>query len=165
MTRRFSSKELKFLRNRVPIDRVVEALLGTSIQDKGAKQRFACPICGGLDTSVNAGHNLARCFSCRRNFNPIDLVMRQLKISFVDSVKWLQSRMLAVHQHTPATDNTGNAEPAAIGDILSRVIPSLPQSETNAPSLESIFQKISHLENHLRLLDRVVSELQSSLNQ
>jgi len=165
MTRRFSSKELQFLRNRVPIDRVVEALLGISIQDKGAKQRFVCPICGGLDTSVNAGHNLVRCFSCRRNFNPIELVMHQLKISFVDSVKWLQSRMLAVHQHTPAANNTGNAAPTTIGDILSRVVPSLPQNETNVPSQESIFQKISHLENHLRHLDRVVSKLQSSLNR
>lgn len=165
MTRCFSSQELKFLRNRVPIDRVVEALFATSIRDKGAKPRFACPICAGLDTSVNAGHNLARCFACRQNFNPIELVMHQLKISFVDSVKWLQSSMLAVDQHTPAMNNTGNAAPRTIGDILSRVIPSLPQSETNAPSLESIVQKISHLENRLRFLDRVVSELQSSLNR
>lgn len=165
MTRRFSLQELKFLRNRVPIDRVVETLLGTSIQGKGAKRRFACPLCGGFDTSFNAGHNLARCFSCRRNFNPIELVMHQLNISFVDSVKWLQSHMLAIHQHIPATNNTCNAAPTAIGDILSRVISSLPQSETNAPSLESIFQKISHIENHLRRLDRVVSELQSSRNQ
>jgi hypothetical protein len=165
MTRRFSSGELKFLRNRVPIDRVVETLFGTCSQDSNGKRRFACPICGGLDTSVNAGHNLARCFSCRRNFNPIELVMHQLKICFVDSVKWLQSRMLSVHQHTNSTNKAGNVGPCAIGDILSRVLPSPPPSETNAPSFESIVQKISHLEHRLRHLDRVVSELQSSLNQ
>jgi DNA primase len=163
MTRRFSSAELNFLRNRVPIERVMETLFGTCIQ--GSNRRFVCPLCAGLDTSVNAGHNLARCFACRRNFNPIELVMHQLKISFVDSVKWLQSRMLSAPQHIPATNNTGNAAPTAIGDILSRVIPSLPQSETNPPSLESIFRKISHLENHLRGLDRIVSELRSSLNR
>jgi predicted RNA-binding Zn-ribbon protein involved in translation (DUF1610 family) len=165
MTRRFSSAELKFLRNRVPIDRVVETLFGASIQDSNGKRRFACPICGGLDTSVNAVHNLARCFSCRRNVNPIELVMHQLKISFVDSVKWLQSRMPSVHQHTTAMNKTGNAGPCAIGNILSHVIPSPPTSETNAPSMESIVQKVSHLEHRLRQLDRVISELQSSLNQ
>lgn len=163
MTRRFSSGELKFLRNRVPIDRVMETLFGTSIQ--GSNRRFVCPICGGFDTSVNAGHNLARCFSCRRNFNPIELVMHQLKISFVDSVKWLQSRTPSVPQHTPAANNTGNAAPTTIGDILSHVIPPPPPSETNAPSMESIVKRISHLEHRLRHLDRVVSELQSSLNQ
>jgi hypothetical protein len=163
MTRRFSSGELKLLRNRVPIDRVVETLFGTCIQD--SKRRFACPICGGLDTSVNASHNLARCFSCHRNFNPIDLVMHQLKICFVDGVKWLQSRMPSVHQHTNSKNKAGNAGPCAIGDILSHVIPSPPPSETKAPSMEAIVQKISHLEHRLRDLDRVVSELQSSLNQ
>lgn len=91
--------------------------------------------------------------------------MHQLKISFVDSVKWLQSRMPSVHQHTTAEDKTGNARPCAIGDILSQVIPSPPPSETNAASMESIVQKVSHLEQRLRQLDRVISELQSSLNQ
>ncbi|MGB5988100.1 MAG: CHC2 zinc finger domain-containing protein [Desulfobacterales bacterium] len=163
MTRRFSSGELKFLRNRVPIDRVMETLFGTSI--RGSNRRFVCPICGGLDTSVNAGHNLARCFSCRRNFNPIELVMHQLKISFVDSVKWLQSRMPSVPQHTPSTNKTGKAGPCAIGDILSHVIPPPPPSETNAPPMKSIVKRISHLEHRLRHLDRVISKLQSSLDQ
>ncbi|WP_157068111.1 CHC2 zinc finger domain-containing protein [Desulfosarcina cetonica] len=163
MTRRFSSGELNFLRNRVPIGRVVKNLFGTSIQD--SSQRFVCPICGGPDTSVNAGHNLARCFSCRRNFNPIELVMHQLKISFVDSVKWLQGRMPSSHQYTPATNKTDNAGPCAIGDILSHVIPSLPPNEASAPSMESIVKRISHLEHRLRHLDRVVSELRSYLNQ
>ena len=163
MTRRFSSQELKFLRNRVPIDRVVETLFGTSIQD--SRRRFVCPICGGGDTSVNTGHNLARCFSCQRNFNPIELVMHQLKINFVDSVNWLQGRMPSVHQYTPATNKTSNAGPCAIGDILSHVIPSLPPSEPLTPSMESLVKRISHLEHRLRHLDRVVSELQSYLNQ
>lgn len=162
MTRRFSSGELKFLRNRVSIERVMETLVGTSIQD--SNRRFVCPICGGLDTSVNAGHNLARCFLCRRNFNPIELVMHQLKISFVDSVKWLHSRMLSVPLHTPATKKTGKAGPCAIGDILPHVIPPPPQSQTNAPSMESIVRRISLLEHRLGHLDRVVSELRSSLN-
>ena len=165
MTPRFSSGELEFLRNRVPIDRVVEILFGASIQYSNAKRRFACPICGGLDTSINAGHNLARCFSCQRNFNPIELVMNQLNIGFVDSVKWLQNRMPPPVDQNISTNKINNAQPSAIGDILSHVLPSLSQSKTESPSLESIVEKISHLEHRLKHLDRVVSELQSSLNQ
>lgn len=165
MTRRFSSKALSFLRNRVPIDQVIETLFGSPIQNKSGKLLFACPICGASDTSVNHVHNLARCFSCRRNFNPIELVMHQRKIGFVGSVKWLQSRLPPpVHQNT-ATARIDNAGPCAIGDILAHVMPSLSQSKTESPSLESIVEKISHLENRLRHLDRVVSELQSSLNR
>jgi hypothetical protein len=165
MTRRFSSKELRFLRNRVPIDRVVETLFGTPKPNSNTKRLFACPICGASDTSVNAVHNLARCFSCRRNFNPIELVMHQLKIGFVDGVKWLQSRMPPVHQKTTSSNKTGNAGPCAIGDILSDVMPSVSKSKTDTTSVESIVQKISRLEHRLRHLDRLVSQLQSSLNQ
>jgi hypothetical protein len=165
MTRRFSSGELSFLRNRIPIDQVVATLFDTPIQDKNGKRQFACPICGSLDTSIHAAHNLVRCFSCRRNFNPIELVMHQLKIGFVDSVKWLQNRMQPPVHQNPGTAKIDNAEPCAIGDILSHVIPSLSLNKSDSPSLESIVQKISYLEHRLRHLDRVVSDLQSSLNR
>lgn len=164
MTRRFSSGELRFLRNRVPIDRVVETLFDAPIQNKSGKRLFVCPICGGLDTSIHAAHNLVRCFSCQRNFNTIELVMHKMKIGFVDSVKWLQNRMPPVHQNIH-TNKINNAQPCAIGDILPHVIPSLSQRKADAPSLDAIVEKISHLEHRLRHLDRVVSELQSSLNQ
>jgi hypothetical protein len=164
MTRRFSSGELVFLRNRAPIDRVVETLFDAPFQNKSGKRRIACPICGGLDTSIHAAHNLVRCFSCQRNFNPIELVMYQLKISFVDSVKWLQNRMSSVHQNI-LTNKINNAGPCAIGDILPHVMPSPSQGKTDVPSLESIIEKISHLENRLKNIDRVISELQSSLNR
>ncbi len=166
MTRRFSPGELNFLRNRVPIDRVIETLLGPPSQNSNGKLSFACPICGGFDTSVNAAHNLARCFSCRRNFNPIELVMHQLKIGFVDSVKWLKNRMPAAptHQNT-STAKVNNAQPTAIGNILSDMMPALSERKIDAQSMESIVGRISRLENHLRNLYRVVSELQSSLNQ
>lgn len=164
MTRRFSSGELRLLRNRVPIDRVVETLFDTPIQNKSGKRLFACPICGGLDTSIHVAHNLVRCFSCQRNFNPIELVMHQMKIGFVDSVKWLQNRMPLVYQNIP-TNKINNAQPCAIGDILPHVMPSPSQRKTDVPSLKSIVEKISRLEHRLRHIDRVVSEIQSSLNQ
>lgn len=146
------------------MDRVIETLFGSANQD--SKRRFTCPICAGSDTCVNVGHNLARCFSCLRNFNPIELVMHQLKISFVDSVRWLQRRMPPVHQHTTSTNTSVNADPCAIGDILSHMIPSPPApSETNAPTIESIAEKIAHLDHRLNRIERLVSELQASLNR
>lgn len=165
MTRRFSSRELSFLRNRVPIDQVVKTLFGSLCQNESGKLLFACPLCAGLDTSIHATHNLVRCFSCQRNFNPIELVMHQRKIGFVDSVKWLQSRMPSPVDQNAATAKVDNAGISAIGDILSHVMPSLSRNKSDSPSLESIVQKISHLEHRLRHLDRVVSELQSSLNR
>jgi len=71
MTRRYSSKELTFLRNRVPISRVIDTLLELPTRGSEGKLSFACPVCGGFDTSINAAHNLARCFACRKNYNPI----------------------------------------------------------------------------------------------
>ena len=90
MTRRFSSKELSFLRNKIPIAHVIEDLLSLPTRNNTGKLSFACPLCKGFDTSINYKHNLARCFECRQNFNPIELVMHQRHISFVDSVKWLK---------------------------------------------------------------------------
>jgi hypothetical protein len=163
MTRRFSSGELRSLRNRIPIDRVVETLFDAPIQNKNGKRRIACPLCGGLDTSIHAACNLVRCFSCRRNFNTIELVMLQMKTGFVDSVKWLQNRMPSIHQNIP-TNKIDNAQPCAIGDILPHVMPSPPQRKTDIPSLESIAERLSRLEDRLKHIDRVVGELQSSLN-
>jgi hypothetical protein len=77
MTRRFSPEELTFLRNRVPISCVIETLLDSPTRSTNGKLSFACPVCGGFDTSINMAHNLARCFACRQNFNPIELVQNR----------------------------------------------------------------------------------------
>jgi hypothetical protein len=53
--------------------------------------RFLCPVCNGFNTAVNPSTNLARCFSCEKNFNPIDLVMAVKGTGFIESVKYLKS--------------------------------------------------------------------------
>jgi hypothetical protein len=53
--------------------------------------RFLCPVCNGFKTAVNPSTNLARCFSCEKNFNPIDLVMAVKGTGFIESVKYLKS--------------------------------------------------------------------------
>jgi len=166
MTRRFSPAELSFLRNQVPIGQVIETLLGPANPKSNGKMSFACPLCAGFNTAINAAHNLARCFACRQNFNPIELVMHQLKIDFVASVKWLKNRMQSAPAHQKTSSARGNnAQPTAIGDILSDLMPPLAESKNDVRSIESIVLRISRLEQHLSHLYRVVNKLQSSIDQ
>jgi reverse gyrase len=53
--------------------------------------RFLCPLCSGFETATNPKTNLARCFSCERNFNTIDMMMICRKMNFVESVKYLKT--------------------------------------------------------------------------
>jgi len=121
MTRRFSSQELSFLRNKVPINRVIETMLSVATGNNNGKLSFACPVCHGINTSINARHNLARCFDCRQNFNPIEFVMHQLHISFVDSVKWLKQNNREPLAERTATPTSHCTQPASIGDVLSGI--------------------------------------------
>ncbi len=163
MTRRFSPNELSFLRNRVPIDCVIENLLELPTRKNHDKLSFACPVCGGFDTSINAAHNLARCFACRQNFNPIELVMHHLNIGFVDSVKWLKCRIPATPIQNKASGK--NPQPSRMGDILANMIPAPPRVKSDTPFEQSISERLSALEDSVRHLYRVIDQLQSSLDQ
>jgi DNA primase len=57
---------------------------------RGSRLTFRCPQCGSFHTAVNHRTNLARCFGCKHNFNPIDLVMAERKMSFLEAVKYLE---------------------------------------------------------------------------
>lgn len=165
MMRRFSPNELSFLRNRVPVDCVIENLLELPTGSSHGKLSFACPVCGGFDTSINAAHNLARCFVCRQNFNPIELVMHHLQIGFVESVKWLKKRMPAAPTQNKTTCSGNKCQPTSVGDILADMMPTLSHSKSNGASPQSIPQRLSDLEHIVRHLYRVIDELKSSLDQ
>ena len=163
MTRRFSPQELAFLRNRVLITHVIETLLEVPTRSSHGKLSFVCPVCGGYDTSINTAHNLARCFACRKNFNPIELVMHHLQIGFVDSVRWLKCRILETPAQNKPSGN--NPQPPCIGDILTDIIPSLPRVKHDTPSEKSILERLSALEDSVRHLCRAINELRSCLDQ
>lgn len=91
MGKRFSSKQLYELRNSIPIDVLIETQLGIPAKISEGVFRFLCPLCNEFQTAVNPRTNLSRCFRCEKNFNTIDLVMTCLSVSFVDSVKYLQT--------------------------------------------------------------------------
>jgi hypothetical protein len=83
---------LRTLRNEIDINRVINRL---ALETRtGAKYlRFRCPACHGFHTATNPKTNLARCFDCRRNYNPIDLVMAVTAQSFVETVEYLKGHL------------------------------------------------------------------------
>ncbi|MBC8434384.1 MAG: hypothetical protein H8D96_20950 [Desulfobacterales bacterium] len=164
MTRRFSSHELSFLRNKIPIAHVIEDLLSLPTRNNTGKLSFACPLCKGFDTSINYKHNLARCFECRQNFNPIELVMHQRHTSFVDSVKWLKRHDCKPESKDTSIRDTQGSPPVNIGDILPKILPSLVDQKNTNPSLEAIIERILNLELQVQKLYLLI-EKQSSAYQ
>jgi len=83
---------LRRLRNEIDIDLVIKRL---RLETRNSQKilRFCCPLCHGYHTATNPKTNLARCFDCRRNFNPIDLVMAVTACSFVETVEFLKNHI------------------------------------------------------------------------
>ena len=50
---------------------------------------FKCPICHEFNTAIKRETNLSRCFTCERNFNPIDITIFTKKREFIESVEFL----------------------------------------------------------------------------
>ena len=91
MSKHYSANLLRMLRNQIPIDEVITDLLNLEVRNVNAIRRFRCPLCHNFHTATNQKTNLARCFDCQKNFNPIDLVMTVGKCSFVDAVQLLKN--------------------------------------------------------------------------
>ena len=90
--RHFSDTELRRLRNDVSVRWVIEALLQLPSKEVEGVYRFLCPLCHEFETGLNPRANLARCFCCEKNFNPIELVLAERRINFVASVTLLQKQ-------------------------------------------------------------------------
>jgi|RhiMetdeSRZDD1v2_1073273.scaffolds.fasta_scaffold355605_2 hypothetical protein len=87
---RIPTDRLRALRNTVPILELIFEL-GIPTRKHGSRLTFRCPGCGGFPTATNPRTNLARCFYCRRNFNAIDLVIVERRLSFLDAVQFLEA--------------------------------------------------------------------------
>lgn len=129
MTERFSPDELFFLRNSLPIRLIITAVLKLNSHFSDGVFRFECPFCHGFDTATNPATNLARCFACRKNFNPIDLVMAVRSLSFRSAVKFLRAVRDKLPSIPPSNPETPKTQPPAaaqrgdlirIGEILTR---------------------------------------------
>jgi len=89
MARRYSKESLTKLRNQIPIAILISDLLELPNKVSEGYFRFLCPICSEFNTATNQKTNLARCFRCEKNFNPIDMVMEVKKAGFIDAVEYL----------------------------------------------------------------------------
>jgi hypothetical protein len=89
MSHRFSAQLLRSLRNDLPIARILE-LLAVPVKISEGYVRFLCPYCNEFNTATKPATNLARCFRCKVNFNPIDLVMIVKRLNFVEAVALLR---------------------------------------------------------------------------
>jgi len=89
MPQHVTKQELRHLRNKIDINAVIEHLeIPWKIRE--GYVRFLCPLCSEFDTATNPHTNLARCFRCEQNFNPIDLVMIDQRNTFLQAVSYLR---------------------------------------------------------------------------
>ena len=90
MSKHYSSDFLRHLRNDIPINDVIVNLLNLEVRNDCQMLRFRCPVCQNFHTAINHKTNLARCFDCKKNFNPIDMIITVEKCAFVEAVKILK---------------------------------------------------------------------------
>jgi hypothetical protein len=93
MSQYYPADFLRMLRNDISIDEVIVDLLNLEVQKDRKTIRFRCPLCYNFHTATNHKTNLARCFDCEKNFNPIDMVITVGNCGFVDAVKILKDRI------------------------------------------------------------------------
>jgi len=86
---RFPSHLLRALRNELPIDDLIRRRLDLPWKEREGYFRFLCPLCSEFHTATNPRTNLARCFRCAVNFNPIEMVMAVERCGFVGAVEIL----------------------------------------------------------------------------
>lgn len=71
-------------------------MLNIEIKPASKLLRFRCPRCHAFHTATNSKSNLARCFDCKKNFNPIDMVMAVTDLSFIEAVEYLTKHFAGI---------------------------------------------------------------------
>ncbi len=85
----YDDQLLRRLRNEIPTDWLIKRL-GWPCKTRAGKFVFLCPICNETESGVNPRTNLARCFKCETNFNPIDFLMRARAFDFPETIEFLK---------------------------------------------------------------------------
>ncbi len=89
MKQRYGTHFMRALRNQIAIEQLITKDLNLPTKQRDGYLRFLCPLCSDFHTATNPKTNLARCFRCQKNFNPIDMVMTVQGRSFLEAVKYL----------------------------------------------------------------------------
>lgn len=146
--KRFSSDELYVLRNDIPVAVLIESGLEIPSHRRDGRFCFLCPVCKEFNTAVNIKTNQAKCFTCEKMFNTIDLVMQARQWGFVDSVRFLRKYYANMPQRSGQKDlrpeisskqpdqprkKQASRAPEHIGNILADVMSAV-SSVANYPS-------------------------------
>mgnify|MGYP001827092748 CR=1 FL=1 len=86
---RYSDELLRRLRNDIPTDWLIKHLRWPNKQPEG-RFVFLCPECHETESGIHRQTNLAHCFHCNANFNPIDFTMIAMNCEFTDAVEFLK---------------------------------------------------------------------------
>lgn len=116
MSDRLPKHYLRRLRNHLPIRAVIADILGIAWKISEGRFRFLCPLCHDFHTATNPDTNLARCFRCEQNFNPIDLTMTQKRYDFRQAVALLDQYL----DNTPPSTLHSTGPRPAIPDHQTR---------------------------------------------
>ena len=92
MSNYYPDDVLRTIRNQIPIEKVIVAMLNMEVRHTSKWLRFRCPLCYSFHTATNRSTKLARCFDCGKS-NPIDIVMAVGECSFVEAVEYLKDAM------------------------------------------------------------------------
>jgi len=92
MANLYSGNFLRKLRNELIIDRIIR-ILRLETRSSNGIIRFQCPLCYKFHTATNPKTNLGRCFDCKKNYNPIDLVMAATQSSFIETIDFLKKHI------------------------------------------------------------------------
>lgn len=180
MPKRYSKEFLTILRNEIPIAILISDLLELPNKVSEGYFRFLCPICSEFNTATNQKTNLARCFRCQKNFNPIDMVMAVRKINFVQAVSLLTACEHHLQPQRPGQSqrNQNTAEPAPtspasnhleksplkpvpLADILADWMQKVPTPQP-PPNQADLFSTITE---HIAELELAIGHLSDQLNQ
>jgi DNA primase len=108
------TKQLLYaIRNDLPMKLTITRMgkFGPISKQSDGYFRFQCPECKELRATVNPKNNLAHCFSCKSNFNNIDLMMLQGH-EFVSAVEilqnWLQQHRRDLGRRSPETHSVAD---------------------------------------------------------
>ena len=118
--KRIDRQFLFHLRNHIPIEHIISDVLKISHKTSEGYFRFLCPICSEFDTATNDKTNLARCFRCNNNFNPIDLVMIANRVNFLDAVSFLRPLLEDSHAPPQSAPKHATDQPERLGVIIRR---------------------------------------------
>ncbi len=162
---RLSKQILYNLRNRIPIQNLIENELGLQNHMDSGIFRFECPLCSSFHTSVMKNKNLARCFDCKINFNTIDMVMEVRKTGFRQSADFLLNFLNTKQEEKP--DVRGAGTPLRIGKVLSKsnFSKSLPDKKINHDSIKSLEKDIDDLKYRIDQLQKFIVNVFSKKRQ